>query len=67
MSISARRRGSQPGGGGAVLEIHFDWVFAETHQLEDLFMEPWVEATCGGGGENWVCSSRSEFVFFLIL
>ena len=22
------------------IEIHFDWVFAEAHQLEDLFMEP---------------------------
>uniref|UniRef100_A0A2N9HU14 Uncharacterized protein n=1 Tax=Fagus sylvatica TaxID=28930 RepID=A0A2N9HU14_FAGSY len=27
------------------IEIHFDWVLAEAHQLEDLFMEPWVEAT----------------------
>ena len=44
-------------------EIHFDWVFAEAHQLEDLFMEPWVEATCGGRGEIWVCSSRSGFFF----
>ena len=49
------------------IEIHFDWVFAEAHQLEDLFMEPWVEATCGGGGEILVCSSRSGFFFFLIL
>jgi hypothetical protein len=67
MLISAWRRGSRPGGGGPVLEIHFDWVFAEAHQLEDLFMEPWVEATCGGRGENWVCSSRFGFFFFLIL
>uniref|UniRef100_A0A2N9EWS7 Purple acid phosphatase n=1 Tax=Fagus sylvatica TaxID=28930 RepID=A0A2N9EWS7_FAGSY len=67
VSISAWRRGSRPRGGGAMpelhdspapwkprticIKIHFDWVFAEAHQLEDLFMEPWVEATCGGGGE----------------
>ena len=25
-------------------------------------MEPWVEATCGGGGEIWVCSSRSGLI-----
>ncbi len=38
------------------IEIHFNWVFAEAYQLEDLFMEPWVEATYGGGGggEIWV-------------
>jgi hypothetical protein len=50
-----------------VVGLRWVWVFAEAHQLEDLFMEPWVEATCGGGGEIWVCSSRSGFFFFLIL
>uniref|UniRef100_A0A2N9GDF7 Uncharacterized protein n=1 Tax=Fagus sylvatica TaxID=28930 RepID=A0A2N9GDF7_FAGSY len=44
------------------IEIHFNWVFAEAYQLEDLFMEPWVEATCGGEGEIWVCSSRSVLI-----
>jgi hypothetical protein len=49
-----------------VVGLRWVWVFAEAHKLEDLFMEPWVEATCGGGGggEIWVCSSRSRFFFF---
>ena len=32
------------GGGFALVGLRWVWVFAKAHQLEDLFMEPWVEA-----------------------